>query len=341
MPCGLHFTRLPQPERDINWDMKRLEGYRNFCNKIWNAARYVLMNTEEHDCGQNDKAYELSLADKWIVSQNFKQCEAQVEKHVSEFRLDLASQALYDFIWNEYCDWYLELSKPILTNAACPEAQLIGTRRTLVRVLEAVLRLAHPFLPFITEEIWQRIAPLAGKQGDTIMTQAYPAADQSRVDEHALGDIEWLKGVIVGIRNIRGEMDISPGKPIPVFLHNGGDEDKRRFESNKSYISALAKLESMEWLVGEAPLSATQLVGSMEVLVPMAGLIDVDAEVARLTKELDKASKEIGRLKGKLNNEKFVGNAPEDVVAKEKSKLADAESSYRILNEQVEKIKAM
>jgi len=339
---ALRFTlySLASTGRDINWDMKRLEGYRNFCNKIWNAARYVLMNTEEHDCGQNDKAYELSLADKWIISK-LQQCEAQVEKHISEFRLDLASQALYDFIWNEYCDWYLELSKPILTNAACPEAQLIGTRRTLVRVLEAVLRLAHPFLPFITEEIWQRIAPLAGKQGDTIMTQAYPAADQSRVDEHALGDIEWLKGVIVGIRNIRGEMDISPGKPIPVFLHNGGDEDKRRFESNKSYISALAKLESMEWLVGEAPLSATQLVGSMEVLVPMAGLIDVDAEVARLTKELDKASKEIGRLKGKLNNEKFVGNAPEDVVAKEKSKLADAESSYRILNEQVEKIKAM
>lgn len=339
---ALRFTlySLASTGRDINWDMKRLEGYRNFCNKIWNAARYVLMNTEEHDCGQNDKTYELSLADKWIISK-LQQCETQVEKHVSEFRLDLASQALYDFIWNEYCDWYLELSKPILTNASCTEAQLIGTRRTLVRVLEAVLRLAHPFLPFITEEIWQRIAPLAGKQGDTIMTQAYPVADQSRVDEHALGDIEWLKGVIVGIRNIRGEMDISPGKPIPVFLHNGGDEDKRRFESNKSYISALAKLESMEWLVGEAPLSATQLVGSMEVLVPMAGLIDVDAEVARLTKELDKASKEIGRLKGKLNNEKFVGNAPEDVVAKEKSKLADAESSYRILNEQVEKIKAM
>ena len=339
---ALRFTlySLASTGRDINWDMKRLEGYRNFCNKIWNAARYVLMNTEEHDCGQNDKTYELSLADKWIISK-LQQCETQVEKHVSEFRLDLASQALYDFIWNEYCDWYLELSKPILTNASCTEAQLIGTRRTLVRVLEAVLRLAHPFLPFITEEIWQRIAPLAGNQGDTIMTQAYPVADQSRVDEHALGDIEWLKGVIVGIRNIRGEMDISPGKPIPVFLHNGGDEDKRRFESNKSYISALAKLESMEWLVGEAPLSATQLVGSMEVLVPMAGLIDVDAEVARLTKELDKASKEIGRLKGKLNNEKFVGNAPEDVVAKEKSKLADAESSYRILNEQVEKIKAM
>jgi len=339
---ALRFTlySLASTGRDINWDMKRLEGYRNFCNKIWNAARYVLMNTEEHDCGQNDKAYELSLADKWIISK-LQQCESQVEKHVSEFRLDLASQSLYDFIWNEYCDWYLELSKPILTNAACTEAQLIGTRRTLVRVLEAVLRLAHPFLPFITEEIWQRIAPLASKQGDTIMTQAYPVADQSRVDEHALGDIEWLKGVIVGIRNIRGEMDISPGKPIPVFLHNGGDEDKRRFESNKSYISALAKLESMEWLVGEAPLSATQLVGSMEVLVPMAGLIDVDAEVARLTKELDKASKEIGRLKGKLNNEKFVGNAPEDVVAKEKSKLAEAESSYRILNEQVEKIKAM
>ncbi len=339
---ALRFTlySLASTGRDINWDMKRLEGYRNFCNKIWNAARYVLMNTEDHDCGQNDKPYELSLADKWIVSK-LQECEAQVEKHVSEFRLDLASQSLYDFIWNEYCDWYLELSKPILTNESSSQEQLTGTRRTLVRVLEAILRLSHPFLPFITEEIWQRIAPLAGKQGDTIMTQDYPVADPSRIDNNALGDIEWLKGVIVGIRNIRGEMDISPGKPIPVFLHNGSDEDKKRFESNKAYISALAKLESMEWLTGEAPLSATQLVGSMEVLVPMAGLINVEAEVARLTKELDKAAKEIGRLNGKLNNEKFVGNAPDDVVAKEKAKLADAESSYKILNDQVEKIKAL
>ena len=340
---ALRFTlfSLASTGRDINWDMKRLEGYRNFCNKIWNAARYVLMNTEDHNCGQNNEAFELSLADKWIISR-LQQTEAAIEKHVSDFRLDLASQALYDFIWNEYCDWYLELSKPILTNDQSSEALKLGTRRTLVRVLEAVLRLAHPFIPYITEEIWQRIAPLAGKSGDTIMTQAYPVQDTSKIDALALGDVEWLKGVIIAIRNIRGEMDISPAKAIPVYLKAGNAEDKRRFKENAGFISSLAKLETMQWLdEEEAPMSATQLVGGMEVLVPMAGLINVDAEVARLNKELDKAAKEIGRLSGKLNNEKFVSNAPDDVVAKEKAKLAEAESQQVKLKEQLTKISEM
>lgn len=340
---ALRFTlfSLASTGRDINWDMKRLEGYRNFCNKIWNAARYVLMNTEEHNCGQNDEAFELSLADKWIISR-LQQTEAAIEKHVADFRLDLASQALYDFIWNEYCDWYLELSKPILTSEQSADALKLGTRRTLVRVLEAVLRLAHPFIPFITEEIWQRVAPLAGKSGDTIMNQAYPVQDTAKIDAKALGDVEWLKGVILAIRNIRGEMDISPAKAIPVLLREGNAEDKRRFEENAGFISSLAKLESMEWLADqEAPMSATQLVGGMEVLVPMAGLINVEAEVARLNKELDKSAKEIARLEGKLNNDKFVSNAPDDVVEKEKAKLASAQSQQLKLNEQLTKISDM
>lgn len=339
---ALRFTlySLASTGRDINWDMKRLEGYRNFCNKIWNAARYVLLNTEDQDCGQENQTVELSLADRWIISK-LQLCEQQVEKAVSEFRLDLASQTLYDFIWNEYCDWYLELSKPILNNPEVSEDALRGTRRTLVRVLEAILRLAHPFLPFITEEIWQRIAPLAGRSGDTIMNQPYPEADLSRVDEEALGDTEWLKGVIVAVRNIRGEMDISPGKPVPVLLHHGDAEDQRRFEQHQSFITSLAKLESMVWLDEEPPLCATQLVGSMEVLVPMAGLIDVEAEVKRLNKELDKADKETKRLEGKLNNDKFVSNAPLEVVDKEKAKLAEAQATYKILSEQLAKIKAI
>ena len=340
---ALRFTlfSLASTGRDINWDMKRLEGYRNFCNKIWNAARYVLMNTEEHNCGQNNEAFELSLADKWIISR-LQQTEAAIEKHVSDFRLDLASQTLYDFIWNEYCDWYLELSKPILTNDQSSDALKLGTRRTLVRVLEAVLRLAHPFIPFITEEIWQRVAPLAGKSGDTIMNQAYPVPDASKIDALALGDVEWLKGVILAIRNIRGEMDISPAKAIPVLLRAGNTEDKRRFEENAGFISSLAKLDSMQWLaVEEAPMSATQLVGGMEVLVPMAGLINVEAEVARLNKELDKATKEIARLEGKLNNEKFVSNAPDDVVEKEKAKLSEAQAQQAKLKEQLAKISEM
>lgn len=339
---ALRFTlySLASTGRDINWDMKRLEGYRNFCNKIWNAARYVLMNTEGEDCGQANEAVNLSLADRWIISR-LQQVEASIAKHLDEFRLDLASQSLYDFIWNEYCDWYLELSKPILTGS--DDAQLLrGTRRTLVRVLEAILRLAHPFMPFITEEIWQRIAPLAGKSGHTIMNQAYPVADTKKVDTTALGDVEWLQGVIVAIRNIRGEMDISPARAIPVLLRHGQAEDQRRYNENKSYIEALAKLEKLDWLGDEEPpLSATQLVGDMEVLVPMAGLIDVAAEVARLTKELDKATKEVTRLQAKLGNDKFVSNAPADVVEKEKAKLRDAGSAQQRLAEQIEKIKAL
>ena len=344
---ALRFTlfSLASTGRDINWDMKRLEGYRNFCNKIWNAARYVLMNTEGQNCGQSsgqtDTKLQLSLADKWIISK-LQQCEQSVEKFISEFRLDLASQTLYDFIWNEYCDWYLELSKPVLSDENNSPELLTGTRHTLVRVLEAILRLSHPFIPFITEEIWQRIAPLAGKEGATIMTQAYPEADSSKIDAEALGDIEWLKGVIVGIRNIRGEMDISPAKQIPVMLRNGDAEDQRRYEANKGFISSLAKLESMQWLdAEEPPMSATQLVGSMEILVPMAGLINVEAELARLKKELEKADKEIKRLEGKLGNAKFVNNAPDDVVAKEKAKLAEAKASFTILSEQVDKIKTI
>jgi valyl-tRNA synthetase len=339
---ALRFTlySLASTGRDINWDMKRLEGYRNFCNKIWNAARYVLMNTEEQDCGQNGGDYELSLADKWIIS-CLQETEATIAKNVGEFRLDLASQALYDFIWNEYCDWYLELSKPVLNDAASSEALKLGTRRTLVRVLEAILRLAHPFMPFITEEIWQRIAPLAGQSGETIMTQAYPEADPSKINSEASGDVEWLKDLIIAIRNIRGEMDISPAKAIPIFLNNGDEEDKRRFDTNKKLAASLAKLESITWLkTGEiAPMSATQLVGSMEVLVPMAGLINIDAESARLNKEIAKAEGESKRLSGKLNNEKFVANAPAEVVEKEKSKLVEAQSSARKLREQLDKLK--
>ena len=340
---ALRFTlfSLASTGRDINWDMKRLEGYRNFCNKIWNAARYVLMNTEGQDCAQSSDDYQLSLADKWIISR-LQQTEASIEKSISEFRLDMASHTLYDFIWNEYCDWYLELSKPILNNDDSNEALKRGTRRTLVRVLEAVLRMAHPFIPYITEEIWQRVAPLAGQSGATIMTQAYPEADQSKIDEKALGDVEWLKGVIVAIRNIRGEMDISPAKAIPVLLRNGNDEDLRRFKENEGFVKSLAKLESMTWLTDEeAPMSSTQLVGSMEVLVPMAGLINLDAEIARLNKEIEKAEKEIGRLSGKLNNEKFVSNAPKEVVEKEQAKLAEAQGNQSKLTEQLEKIKAM
>ncbi|MCP5160265.1 MAG: valine--tRNA ligase [Hahellaceae bacterium] len=335
------FCSLASTGRDIKFDMGRVEGFRNFCNKIWNAARYVLMQCEGQDTGANNESVELTLADRWIISR-LQHAEQEICRQLDQFRFDLAAQALYEFIWNEYCDWYLELSKPVLWDDTASAERKRGTRRTLVRVLETSLRLAHPFMPFITEEIWQRVAPLAGVKGDTIMLQPYPAPDAAKIDEQALGDIEWLKGVILAIRNIRGEMDISPAKPIPVLFRNGSAEDQRRAESNLAVLRSLAKLESMTWLGDEEPpMAATQLVGELEILVPMAGLIDKEAEVARLSKELDKIAKEVARVAGKLNNESFISKAPADVVEKEKAKLADASATEAKLKEQLDKIQAM
>ena len=342
---ALRFTlcALASTGRDINWDMKRLEGYRNFCNKIWNASRYVLMNaTGENgaeNCGQdNSEDYRLSLADRWIISR-LQQAETEVTDAINSYRFDLAAQALYDFVWNEYCDWYLELSKPVLWDENGDPQLQKGTRRTLVRVLEATLRLAHPMLPFITEEIWQNIAPLAGVElnpaGDTIMLQRYPEADSSQVDQDALADIEWLKAVIIGVRNIRGEMNISPAKALPIFMTKGGDNDQRRMQDNHQFLSKLANLESITWLDNpeDAPLSATALAGDLEILVPMAGIIDVDAELARLDREIEKNALEAKKLSGKLSNAKFVDNAPAEVVAKERQKLNDFESSLTHLQD--------
>ncbi|WP_144980417.1 valine--tRNA ligase [Halomonas sp. C22] len=360
---ALRFTFLSQATtgRDIKFDMNRLDGYRNFCNKLWNASRYVLMNAEGEDCGTLGEEVELSLADRWIISQ-LQKTEAQVTKAMDEYRFDHASQALYEFVWNEYCDWYLELSKPVLweddvqgsTNAAgdrTSEAEALvkrkrGTRRTLVRVLETILRLAHPMMPYISEEIWQRVAPLAGTymgEGASIMHQAWPEADENKIDEQATRDIEWLKGVIIAVRNIRAEMNIAPGKPLDVLLTKGQPEDAERLDQNRRFLAKLAKLESVTWLANpdEAPLSATQLVGDMEVLVPMADLIDKDAELARLAKEIDKQDKLIGGIEKKLGNDGFIAKAPVAVVEKERAKLAEFQATRQLLEEQQAKIAAM
>ncbi|MFT5757472.1 MAG: valyl-tRNA synthetase [Alteromonadaceae bacterium] len=345
-------TSVATTGRDISWDMKRLEGYRNFTNKLWNASRYVLMNTEEHDCGAAGGEMEFSLADRWILGQ-FQQTVKTVHEAFDTFRFDLASQALYEFTWNQFCDWYLELTKPVFApsqNGQGNEAQQRATRHTLVNVLEGLLRLMHPIMPYITETIWQRVVPLTNfikehgsKHGDSIMVQSFPQFDQSQYDQQAIDDLEWVKQFIVAIRNIRGEMDISPAKLLPVLLKNVNAEDQRRLNENHQFLSALAKLESIDTLVADdkAPLSASAVVGELSVLIPMAGLIDKDAEIARLNKAIAKLTSDAERTRGKLSNEKFVGKAPEAVINKEKAKLAEAESALAKMLEQKVQIESL
>ncbi|HGE6004894.1 TPA: valine--tRNA ligase [Vibrio cholerae] len=341
---SLRFTlaAMASTGRDINWDMKRLEGYRNFCNKLWNASRYVLMNTEEQDCGFAAGAeLEYSLADKWIESQ-FELAAKEFNGHIDNFRLDMAANTLYEFIWNQFCDWYLELTKPVLWKGT--EAQQRATRRTLITVLEKTLRLAHPVIPYITETIWQSVKPLIdGVEGDTIMLQALPQYDAANFNQEALDDIEWVKAFITSIRNLRAEYDINPGKPLEVMLKAANEQDAARIEANKPVLVSLAKLESIRVLAdGEAtPACATALVGKSELMIPMAGLIDKDAELDRLAKEIAKTQGEIARIEGKLGNEGFVAKAPEAVITKEREKLAGYQEALVKLEQQKATIAAL
>ncbi|WCD79417.1 valine--tRNA ligase [Pseudomonas sp. TUM22785] len=333
------FCSLASTGRDIKFDMGRVEGYRNFCNKLWNAANFVTENTDGQDTGINGEAVELSSVDRWIISQ-LQRTEAEVTRQLDAFRFDLAAQALYEFVWDEYCSWYLELVKPVLWDENAPIERQRGTRRTLVRVLEVILRLAHPFMPFITEEIWQRIKAQAGVIGDTLMLQPWPVANEARIDAAAEDDIEWVKTLMLGVRQIRGEMKISMAKRIDVVLANASDEDLRRLADNGPLLNKLAKFESVRVLAAgeEAPMSATALVGDLQVLVPMAGLIDKEAELARLDKEIQRLDGEVKRVGGKLANEGFVAKAPAEVLDKERAKLAEAEQALAKLAEQREKI---
>jgi len=334
------FATLASTGRDINFDLGRVEGYRNFCNKLWNAANYVLMNTEGKDCGQNGGDVDLSAADKWIDAR-LQHTQQQVIEALQNYRLDHAAQAIYDFTWNEYCAWYLELSKPVLTGNESSEAQLRGTRQTLVRVLESLLRTMHPLMPFITEEIWQKVSPLAGCEGATIMCQPYPQPDTNNVDETAAREIEWVKAFIVGVRQIRSGMDIKPGKPLPVLLQNASDTDINNLKRNRHTIDFLARTESIRVLNAndEAPESATALLGEMKLLIPMAGLIDKEAEIARLGKEIEKKKQDVVRIEGKLSNPNFVERAPEAVVAKEREKIVVIQTALKNFEDQLKRIK--
>ena len=334
---ALRFTlcALASTGRDIKFDMGRLEGYRNFCNKLWNAARFVLMHTEGKDCARADEAgLARPLPDRWIVSR-LQQTISAVERALHDFRFDLATQAIYEFTWNDYCDWYLELVKPMLGATADPQQARV-VRRTLLEVLETVLRLAHPFIPFITEEIWQRVAPLAGNGGDTVMLAPWPAADASLLDEAASADIDWLQQVIVAVRNIRGELGIAPGRTVTLLARNGTVEDRRRLGQHADLLRVLARLERCEWLDdAEAPQAATQVVGQLELLVPLAGLIDIDAERERLGRETTKLEQEITRLEARLANPGFTGKAPPAVVERERARLADLGAARDTLRTQL------
>jgi valyl-tRNA synthetase len=336
------FAALASTGRDINFDLGRIEGYRNFCNKLWNAARYVLMNTEGKDCGQDGGEVTLNAADRWIITL-LQQAEQEVIKGIDSYRFDLAAQAIYIFIWDEYCDWYLELSKPVLTSSDSAVEELRGTRHTLVTVMETVLRLIHPLAPFISEEIWQRMAPLAGIEGNTIMRQPYPAPDTDRIDQAALTEIAWVKSFIAGVRKIRSGMNIDPRKLLPVLLQGGSATDKTRMENNLSYITSVGRVESVTWLNADepAPESSTALVDEMKLLIPLAGLIDKEAEIIRLTKELQNKTDELGRCENKLSNASFVDKAPAAVVEKEQAKAAELKNAIGSLQEQKQKIQSL
>ena len=336
------FAALASTGRDINFDLGRIEGYRNFCNKLWNAARYVLMNTEGKDCGQAGGEVELNAADRWIIAA-LQQTEQEVIESINQYRFDLAAQAIYTFTWDEYCDWYLELSKPVLTGPESSEAARRGTRQTLVRVMETLLRLAHPVIPFVTEEIWQRMAPLAGIDGATIMLQPYPVPDTGKIDANAISEITWVRELIIGVRKIRSGMNIDPRKPLPVLLQNGSDTDRNRLENNRHYLESVGRIEQITWLDNSesAPESATALVGDMKLLIPLAGLIDKQAEGIRLSRELEKKTGELDRCEKKLSNSNFVDRAPAPVVEKERARASELHSAIASLREQLERIQSL
>ena len=338
------FAAIATTGRDLRFDLGRAEGYRNFCNKIWNASRYVLMNTENQDCSTGSDQVEISfsLADKWIRSR-LGRAIRDTESGFDSYRLDLVAKTLYEFTWNEFCDWYLELSKPILQSDDSSEAEKRGTRRTLVEVLECLLRLLHPIMPFITEEIWQRVGPLAGVEGPTVMLQPYPAPENYPTDQQSEQELDWVRGFVLGIRQIRGEMNISPGHALPVVLQGASRMDTELLAKHDRLLERLARLESVT-VLGEdesAPPAATALLGEMRILVPMAGLIDVSAEIARLSRQRDKLKSELDRCTKKLANENFVNNAPVAVVEKERARIEEFSKSMEQLEDQLQVIEAL
>ena len=338
---ALRFTlaALASPARDINFDLGRLEGYRNFCNKIWNAARYATLNLEDHVPGETGTT---GLPERWILSRLGRTVDA-VHQGYADYRLDLVARAIYDFTWHEFCDWYLELSKPVLQATETDHERRRGTQHTLVTVLETLMRLAHPLMPFITEEIWQRVAPLAGTTGETVMLAPAPARGMPPPDREAEDEMAWLQAFVLGIRRVRGEMNLSPSKPLPVVLEEAGDLDRTRVARHEPLLRQLARIERIDVLDAgtEAPGgTALALLGSLKIHVPLAGLVDLAAEVARLDRQLEKARADLERAKRKLDNPRFRDNAPAEVVARERERLESQDNVCRELAQQLERLRA-
>ncbi len=331
------FTALAGHGRDIKFDLARCQGYRNFLNKLWNASRFVLMHIgEEALPAARSGNVPGDMISRWIRSR-LNRTIAEVDQALSDYRFDLASSALYEFVWHEFCDWYLELAKPALADDA-DAATRASTRRTLAEVLDATLRLLHPFVPFVTEEIWQRIRTPLALETKYLATAAWPEA--GAVDEQAEADAEWLKDVIMGVRSARTELDLAPGKPMPLLVQQASDEDVERFERFGELVRRLARLETIELADEARDVSdcAVQLCGEMRLLIPLAGLVDVEAELARLNKQLERESKGLAQVTGKLANERFVANAPAEVVEKERRRKIDHERSVEELKAQIARL---
>jgi valyl-tRNA synthetase len=331
------YCSLASTGRDIVFDLGRLEGYRNFCNKLWNATRYVLQKSV--DKKHTPEEFKFSFADRWILSL-LQTTIQKAREYFKTYRFDLLMQLIYDFTWHEYCDWYLELSKTILFDEAMPESIKEGTISTLIIVLEVILRILHPVMPFVTEQLWQAVGPLASKSGETIMLQPYPNYEEALTDQAAENDINWIKSFILGVRNIRGEMNISPGKKLAVLLRGGTKKDKECVKKHPIFLTQLAKLESVKWLEKNAapPPCATALVGKLEILIPITDLVDIEEETKRLTKEIIKLEKDLTRSETKLNNPNFIQKAPPEIITKEQKILAETKMALERLKCQLGKL---
>ena len=342
------FTSLASTGRDINFDLKRVEGYRNFCNKIWNASRFVLMNCVDSegnakpiDQAANPDVWE--LPEKWIMSR-LNSTISNIHQHFTQYRLDMVSHDIYEFIWNEYCDWYVELAKASLNDDSVSSERKAQIRYVLLHVLETALRFSHPIMPYLTEQIWQTVAPLLGRKNtDSIVVADYPQTDTAQISEQVEADMAWLQELIASVRNIRGEMKLGNAVRLPVLLQNISADEDARLSRIKNQFKALAKVESLEILKegDEVPLSSSSMVGQLRVLVPMKGLIDPTAELARLGKSYDKLKGQAEGIARKLGNEGFVSKAPAEVVDAEKAKLAELEGQLTAMTAQMEQLKAL